>query len=424
MSVAVIPASPWGILPSDRTVLRELAERKIAVAHDAENVERRRLWYALDDGFAERPMVLAESWVSFEDMPDSNLVCQEEWARDIEKTLRFEIFQFEQIGDDHVVEPHVNVNWDVTASDYGVEVRQEYAERVSGNISSRHWDPPIKDLDRDLDKLRPRAFSVNREKTWAWKAFLDEVFAGILDVRIRGGFWWTTGMTQTAVDLIGLEPLMENMCMNPGGLHRLMAFLRDDCLAYAEWLEDEGLLSLNNENDYIGSGSMGYTRALPKPDRKPCDPVQLKDLWVLSESQETVLCGPAQFEEFVFQYQQPVIEQFGRCYYGCCEPVHSRWPYLKKLGNLKRLSISPWCDQEHMAEALGRNYVFSRKPNPTLVSVSDFDEDLIRKDLQHTLAATRDCNVEIIMKDVHTLCGHPERLARWVQIAREMIENA
>ena len=67
-----------------------------------------------------------------------------------------------------------------------------------------------------------------------------------------------------------------------------MAFLRDDHIAYAEWLEREGLLSLNNENDYVGSGSYGHTHHLPQKDWKPGDKVRLKDLWVLSESQETV----------------------------------------------------------------------------------------------------------------------------------------
>jgi hypothetical protein len=76
-----------------------------------------------------------------------------------------------------------------------------------------------------------------------------------------------------------------------------------------------------------------------------------------------------------------------------------------------------------MAEALGREYVFSRKPNPTLVSTPVFDEDLIRDDLRYTLRVARDCNVEIILKDVHTLCGNPLRIARWVEIAREVTDE-
>jgi hypothetical protein len=76
-----------------------------------------------------------------------------------------------------------------------------------------------------------------------------------------------------------------------------------------------------------------------------------------------------------------------------------------------------------MAEALGRDYVFSRKPIPTLVSTPEFNEDLIREDLRHTLTVARNCNLEIILKDVHTLCGEPNRIARWVELARELIEE-
>lgn len=133
-----------------------------------------------------------------------------------------------------------------------------------------------------------------------------------------------------AIDLIGLENLMLAMYDNPAGLHRLMAFLRDDHLAFARWLEREGLLSLNNENDYIGSGSEGYTRDLPQPGWQPGDPVRLKDRWVLSESQETVGVGPELFEEFIFPYQLALAREFGKCYYGCCEPVNNRWVELAR----------------------------------------------------------------------------------------------
>ena len=75
---------------------------------------------------------------------------------------------------------------------------------------------------------------------------------------------------------------------------------------------------MNNENDYIGSGSMGYSRALPGPDRPGAPAVQTRDLWVLLESQETVGVGPDLFEEFIFPYQLSIAKRFGRIYYGCC----------------------------------------------------------------------------------------------------------
>jgi hypothetical protein len=200
-----------------------------------------------------------------------------------------------------------------------------------------------------------------------------------------------------------------------------MKFIMDDHLAFANWLEAEGLYSLNNENDYTGSGSIGYTRALPQPDWRTGAPVRKKDLWVLSESQETVGVGPELFEEFIFPYQLTIAEQFGRCYYGCCEPVNNRWHILKRIPNLARVSVSPWADQCFMAEEMKRDYVFSRKPNPTLISTGKFDEAAIRADIRQTLDAAGDCRLEIIMKDVHTLNNEPDRLSRWVQIAREEI---
>ena len=338
--------------------------------------------------------------------------------------MRTEFYQFEQLCDDHVVEPVLNVNWKVSKSGYGVEAVMHHSSSNEERMGSRVWDSPIQDLDRDFDKLQAQTFSVDRESTLREKARLEAVFDGILTVRIRGGHYWTMGLTWPAIELIGLQNLMMTMYDNPEGLHRVMAFLRDDHLAFTDWLEQEGLYSLNNENDYTGSGSMGYTRSLPQPDWKDGSPVRKRDQWVLSESQETVGVGPDQFEEFIFPYQLDVAGQFGKCYYGCCEPVHTRWHVLKRLPNLARVSISPWADQDFMAEALGRDYVFSRKPNPTLISTGVFDEETIRNDLRQTLEAARGCRLEILMKDVHTLNDEPERLPRWVQIVREEIDRS
>ena len=410
------------IAPSDLRILHELAKRQLEIAHDPVNAERRRLWLRLAEGRAERPMVLCEGGVAYADLPESELECEDVWARELENALRFQIFQFEKIRDDHVVEPYVNRGWQVDISDFGVQAERHVAEKAEhANVAGYRWDPPIRDLDRDFEKLRPRTFSVDREASIEGKARLEEVFDGILEVRVRGGFWWTVGMTWTLIDLIGLEDMMLYMKTNPEGLHRIMGFLRDEHLRLVEWSEAEGLLTLNNENDYIGSGSMGYTRELPGADWKPGSPVRLCDVWALSESQETVLVGPAEFEEFVFQYQLPVAEKFGLLYYGCCEPVHNRWHVIKRFPNLRRVSVSPWADQEFMGQACGREIVFSRKPMPLLISKDRFDEEEIRQDLRQTLRAAGNCNLEIVMKDVHTLAGEPPRMARWVELAFEVL---
>ena len=411
------------ISPSDLHILHDLARHVVEIANSPENLERKRLWYkhAAFDG--ERPMILAEHGGVPDMVPASAIKCEGDRARGIEAGLRHTLFHSEHVGDDHVVSATANYNWAVSVSDYGVQAETEFRPNEDG-AGSRRWDAPIKDLDKDLDKLHPRTCSVDREATMKRKAELEELWDGILSVRRRGGYWWTMGMTWPAIDLIGLEELMMAMVDNPGGLHRLMRFLCDDHLAVSKWYEDEGLLSLNNENDYIGSGSEGYTHELPQPDWKEGDLVRRKDQWVLSESQETVGVGPAMFEEFIFPYQLEVIEKFGLCYYGCCEPVHSRWHILQKMPNLRRVSVSPWCDQAKIAEVCGNSITFCRKPNPTLISTPDFDEDVIRADVRETLEKAKGCTIEFAMKDVHNLCGETDRLGRWVALTREEIENA
>ena len=414
-------AAEWNTTPADAKRLRALAARVRQIADLPVQEERRRQWKAINRLQAERPMLLIEHvGIRGELGIEAGLQCSEKWACSIEKGFVDIIWRHENCCDDAAVEPWHDVAWKVDKGNYGVETKYEHGNN-EGRLGSYHWDPPLKDLDRDFALLKPRVFSVDREGTLRWKAHLEGVFGDVLPVRIRGDYWWTVGLTWHAILLVGLENLMLLMYDNPKGLHRLMAFLRDDHVAFAKWLEDEGLLTLNNENDYIGSGSAGHTDQLPQPDWRPGDKVRRKDLWVLSESQETVGVGPDLFAEFIFPYQLDVVRDFGLLYYGCCEPVHNRWQVIKRFPNLRKVSVSPWCNQSFMAEALGRDYVFCRKPNPALISTERFDESAIRADLRETLATARDCNLEIVMKDVHTVNNEPGRLKRWVDIAREEI---
>jgi hypothetical protein len=410
----------------DKDILRRLAERLVAIADSPLNKERKALWYKLDAGIPERPMILAEALPIMDKNPPvsrASLECENRWVRIIEMGMREQIYQFDILRDDHVVEPLWNVAWHIQVSDYGVQTIEHLGENYGG-LGGRKWDAPIKDLNKDLGKLHPSTYSVDRETTFAEKECLEKAFGDIIPVRIRGIHWMTMGLTFDAFLLIGLQSFMTNMLINPDGIHRLMSFLHDDHLALCSWTEKEGLLTLNNENEYLGSGSISYTHDLPASNKKPGEPVKLKDLWVLIESQETVGVGPKQFEELIFPYQRSIAEKFGKVYYGCCEPIDSRWHIIKQLPNLARASISPWADQEMLSKAIGNRIVYSRKPNPALVSTEKFNEDEIRADIRKTLALTRNCCVELVMKDVHTLNEEPWRLPRWVEITREEVEKS
>ena len=295
---------------------------------------------------------------------------------------------------------------------YGVSIEKD----TTGGEGSFKYREPIGDIDRDFHKLKFRDVSVDRENTVKELDVIGDALGDILNVRIRGTHWWTLGITSEVIKLIGLSRLMLLMYDNPNGLHKLMAFLRDEHLSYINYLQTEGLLCLNNEDDLIASGGIGYTDELPAArfDGK----VRFKDMWGFAESQETVGISPDMFSEYIFPYQLALLECFGINCYGCCEPIEGRWADVCKIPRLRRISVSPWSNQNAMKDLLEKKYIFSRKPNPSPVCAG-FDKEAIRNDLALSMSISKDVNMEIILKDTHTVQNQPERLSRWVEIARQ-----
>ena len=201
-----------------------------------------------------------------------------------------------------------------------------------------------------------------------------------------------------------------------------MAYLRDDRMNYLDFLENEELLIENSESLFVGSGGVGCTRELPGKARQDGTPMRHGDRWGFAESQDTVSISPEMFAEFVLPYQLPLLERFGLASYCCCEPIHLRLKYITGIKNLRRIAVSPWADQEVCAAEMGNRFVFSRKQNPTMICVQ-FNEDQIRADLRKTLAIAGNCNLEIIMRDTHTVQNEPWRITRWVEIAREEVNK-
>lgn len=414
-------ANPSGLGAHDLRVLRELGEWQAAAA-SAANREKIAAWYAHDAWTpGRRPMVLMEirNWEDGEGPVDqADLLCQDPWARAFEREFRMLRHHVEVLGDDHVVPSYVPFSPPIRRSSFGLPSgrhREEGADHLAFN-----YQPPLTRLDdADFARLNHRVSSLDREGMARTRERLAAVFAGILPVELRDGRWqFHTGLTSKALDLVGLEGFMMLMYDNPAGLHRLMAFLRDDELAHYDWLEAEAALPLNNGADYVGAGTVGFTRDLPAADI--AEGVRLTDRWHNFNSQESVGISPEQYGEFVFAYMAPLMARIGKVYYGCCEPVNSIWHYLSRVPNLARVSVSPWADQNFLGKACreGR-VVFSRKPSPNLLSFARFDEAALRDHFAETVAAAAGCSLEIIQRDIYTTHRSPDRLRRWVEVARE-----
>jgi len=406
------------VTEQDKKVLRELGLVYAELAHRPVQDERKKLWYKQNALKPEKTMVLTFPEGGWNEIiPEGSLKTGSEDVRQWELSLRAAIHTQEHFKDDQVAEPVFNVAPVVSFSDYGVPIESTQGE----NRGSYRWNPPIKSSD-DFEKLHFRTVTIDREESARRMDLANEIFGDILTVRQRGALWWSVGMTWPLIQLRGLDQMMLDMYDNPDLLHKLMSFLRDSTLNEIDLLEREGVLSLNNEGDYVGSGGIGYTDELPASDY--AGSVRPRDMWVLGESQEFVGVSPQLFDEFALQYQMPIMKKFGLVCYGCCEPLDHKFDLIKKIPRLRRVSVSPWCDLHKAREALEDKYVFSWKPNPALLAGTAFDEDAVRSYIKNAVDIAKGCVLEIILKDTHTCKSDPLRFDRFTRIAQEVATDA
>jgi hypothetical protein len=183
--------------------------------------------------------------------------------------------------------------------------------------------------------------------------------------------------------------------------------------------QELNLFSLNNDETYHSSGGVGYTTELPAPGFDP-QRVRPIDLWASAESQELAVVSPRMHRKFALDFENRLLQPFGLTGYGCCEDLGSKLQDVLQVPNIRRISISPFADVEKCAEQLGRQAIFSWKPQPQDL-VGDFEPERIRRYIAGALEATRGCVVEMILKDTHTCENHPERFQEWTRIARELV---
>jgi hypothetical protein len=401
----------------DWDVLRRLAGRWAELGNQPVMAERARLWTALKDLRAERPMILFETNFLENYIAECELECQHPYLREVELCMRWNLRHAEEIGDDLVLPPQWQMGWEISSDGYGVALSPHHSQDAQGGTVAYTFDYPIRTF-ADIDKLRPRTWQVDRALTHQKVEMLSAIFGDLLPVRLHGTAGLHAGLTQDLYKLIGNDNLLLWTYDAPDALHRLMTYLRNDRLAFHNWLEREGLLGFNHGPEMAGSGSPGFTSALPQPGGAGSP--RLCDVWAWMESQETTMISPRMFGRFFLPYMADVSRPFGLVYYGCCEPVHDRWELVRAaIPQVRAVSISPWSNQRLMAERLGKAYVFSRKPKAAPLSGASPDWDALRDDLIETAQAARDCNLEIVYRDVYRISDRA-CLRRWVEMARSI----
>lgn len=403
----------------DTEVLRRLAGRVAEIAASEEMEQKKKLWLDNHDRKSNTPVVFVDPENGWNEvLTDDVFECEDELARTWENILRKDILSADVIKDDRVITANFDVPWFYTDDGFGVEPKFEYSSMEGG---SYHVLPAIEDYDDDFEKLHFPKLTVDFEKSQKIMDLAKKTFDGLLQPRFSMKWHWDDSFLVDYVQLRGMEDFMCDFVSEPEWVERMVNFMVDGAIARFEWLESQNLLSLNNDETYLGTGGQGYLSALPSADFK--GKVRMKDMWVTLQAQETVSVNPDQFGEFILPAFIRLSERFGYAHYGCCEPFDKRWKWLKKIPNLLHVSVSPWADFSTVPELLGTDYLASVKLKPTpLAMPGPLNEDIVRADCRKAVEETYGGICEFIMKDNHTIGGDIDHLVRWVEIMREEID--
>lgn len=400
---------------TNRDYLRDLAKRMLNLAHTEENRRKAALWYAHNQGACTVPVVVMED-LTFEGELLPPLRCTDPLERQLELELQRNLTGAACIGDDKVVPDVFRLEFSPEIKAFSLDIPRTYASSIGyGQVH------PIVDLEEDWHKLKPSSFSFDRAAFQEKRHRTEELLGDILPVVPENtSLRWYTAVSSKVVDLMGMETMLVSFYDCPQLMHKLYQFIADDIKACLVWQEQEGLLTPNNGNHYAGSGSYGFSRELCTPEQG----VTTAQLWGNLNSQETVGISPEMYREFVFPYYKQLAECFGLVYYGCCEPVDPIWPdSISQLPHLRKVSISPWCNEEFMGEVLrDSGIIYCRKPSPNFVGVgTQLDEDVFTAHIEKSLRAAKDCAMEIVFRDIYSLGGNLQKPARAVALVRQAI---
>lgn len=404
---------------ADRLILRDLAHRVSEVGQSDTMADRRREWKRHNALVPGRPMMLIfpeGAWCEL--LPESALTCQDQRARRMEWELRHRIYTFEHFRSDNVIEPDWIVQQAIHDTGWGLDHRHRPSTTTRGSWA---FDPVINDPS-DMARLHYPEVIVDHAATDRALAEAHDLFGDILEIRLKGIAHVSFHLLNLWTGWRGLEETMVDMARDPGFVHHAMAFLEEGHRRLIQQYTEQGLLSLNNDNTYHSSGGNGWIDALPAPGYDP-ERVRPCDMWASAESQELAQVSPRMHAEMALPYEKRLLEPFALTGYGCCEDLTDKLQDILSIPHIRRISIAPTADVDTCAQRLGRRAILSWKPDPSML-VGDLNEPRLRAYILHAVAATKDCTMEMILKDTHTCEHRPERFDRWTQIARAMIEAA
>jgi hypothetical protein len=410
--------------PAEKEVLKSLASELAKIAALPVHREKAELWRRLNDLQSVRPMVWINEIPWHEMNVNGELTERTEhpWAREMETRLRRTLYQWRHLPGDLILNEELECPLAIHSTDFGIHEEVDIARTdAASDIVSRHFHIQIREPE-DIERIRMPTVAHDEQATAVTYETMRELFGDILPVRKVGQthIWFTPW--DYLIRWWGLEEAMLDLIQRPDMVNAAVERMTDAWMVELDQFERLNLLSLDCNNTRIGSGGYGYTLVLPGGSYDPRR-VRPINMWGCSNAQIFSDVSPEMHWEFALRHDLRWLARWGLTYYGCCEPLSNKLHLLRRIPNLRKISMSPWNDFDRAVREIRGDYVFSFKPSPAIFAEEGWNPGKARAELQRVLDKTHGlCHVEIIMKDISTVRYNPEHLWDWARIAVEVAE--
>lgn len=406
----------------DREIIRKHAGRYAEMVTSDEMARRRNVWRLHNRREARTvPFSVEDNGTYIRDLMGPLETAGEDERR-YERFFKSAIIFMETIPDDHPFPDYYPVNWMIGRPEICPDLKRTMGADVNGRELGFETNKPLADLASGLKRLQRGDFTVDRDLTHNLLALSEDIFGDLLPARLVNDSTLRvpTGLTAKAVLMMGMDNFYIAMMDQPGNVHKLYEFITAEREDYLQWMVAEKLIRPNAREVWSGSGSFTLTDELPQPDDtfESCD---VSRCFGFTEAQEAVGISNEMFAEFIFPYQSRLTRHFGQIKFGCCEPVHPFWETVSRFENLRKVSVSPWCDLQFVAEKAGKEIILSRKPEALKLCGEQWDREGFRSHMKEMLDTFSENFVEIIFRDTCTLSGAMKtRLPEACEIVREL----
>jgi hypothetical protein len=408
----------------DADILRRLAEQQAEIAALPVHAEKAELWRRLNDLEPVRPLVWINEipWHEMNVNRELTLQTTDPWAQEMEMALRRTLYQWRHMPADMVVSDYIPCPLIIHSTGLGLREEVDIIRTdESSDIVSRRFHRQMVEPE-DVDKIQMPEVTFDEVATEERYETVRRLFGDILPVRKVGykGRWFAPW--DELIRWWGVQEAMFDLVERPDMVNAAVSRLVDAYLYELDQWEALNLLTRNDDNTRIGSGGYGYTDELPGASYDPAHP-RPGNLWGCATAQIFSTVSPEMHWEFGLHHEMRWLERWGLTYYGCCEPLDVKLEILRRIPNLRKISMSPWVDVARAAREIGTSYVFSHKPSPAVLAEDAWRPKLARQQLQEALGKARGCRIEIIMKDISTVRYQPQRLWAWEKMAMELAES-